>query len=542
VNLAEKIGQLFVIGARAGGDVGALERFVRDLHVGGVIWFQSTTIETARVNAHLQSLARVPLLISADLEAGMGMRFTDATWWPPAMAIAATGDPSFAEEQGRATAREALAIGVNHIFAPVADVNVDPRNPVINTRSFGEDPHEVARYVAAFIRGVQSEGCLATAKHFPGHGDTHVDSHRALPVLEVTRERLERIELVPFRAAIDAGVASVMMGHLAVPALDDTPVPVRVSFENVYGTASEEVPYTGTMPATLSKRIIDLLRHELHFDGLVITDAMDMGGLAAHFDPGEAAVRAIEAGEDQVLFSPDTDAAIAAVKAAVVGGRISEARIDESVERILRVKARFRESVPHPPSAPSPHRDEAAMGRRLPIDVSRDAQGQVAFSPRRGEKVPKADEGSLSRGMAAARVAERSITLVRDTHALLPLRATSTAAVVVNPHGDSLDDALRELGETTDVETAEVLLLLLAIRPKSGAGTIAVPEEIRQLARRHARKTIAIAFGSPYVLRELGDVSTFVCAWGVQPLLQVAAVHAVRGEIGMPGKLPVRIE
>ena len=549
MNLDEKIGQLFVIGARAGGDFDELERHVRENHIGGLIWFLSTTAETARVNAHLQSLARMPLLISADLEAGMGMRFTDATWWPPAMAIAATGDPSFAEEQGRATAREALRIGVNHIYAPVADVNVDPRNPVINTRSFGEDPHEVARYVAAFIRGVQSEGCLATAKHFPGHGDTHVDSHRALPVLDVTRERLERVELVPFRAAIDAGVASVMMGHLAVPALDDTPAPVRTAFENVYGTVSEEVPNAGTMPATLSKRIIDLLRHELRFDGLVITDAMDMGGLAAHFDPGEAAVRAIEAGEDQVLFSPDTEAAIAAVRAAVVGGRISEARIDESVERILRAKGRVasRESAPHPPAAPSPHRDEAAMGRRLPnddfrVDDSREVHGQVAFSPPRGEKVPKADEGSLSRDSAAGTVAERSITLVRDTHALLPLRATRIATVVVSPHGDSLDDALRELGPTVGVDDAEVLLLLLAIRPKSGAGSIGVPEEIGQLARRHARKTIAIAFGSPYLLRELGDVSTFVCAWGVQPLLQVAAVRAVRGEFGMPGRLPVRIE
>jgi len=435
------------------------------------------------------------------------------------MAIAATGDPSFAEEQGRATAREALRIGVNHIFAPVADVNVDPRNPVINTRSFGEDPHEVARYVTAFIRGVQSENCLATAKHFPGHGDTHVDSHRALPVLEVTRERLERIELVPFRAAIEAGVASVMIGHLAVPALDDTPVPVRASFENVYGTARDEVPYAGTMPATLSKRIIDLLRHELHFDGLVITDAMDMGGLAAHFDPGEAAVRAIEAGEDQVLFSPDPKAAIAAVKAAVMSGRISEARIDESAERILRVK-----------QSPLPFGERVRVRGGSCEDVGAAPPLTLTLSPEgRGD-------------WSAAHIAERSITLVRNTHALLPLRATSIATVVVNPHGDSLDEALRALGETTDIETAEVLLLLLAIRPKSGAGTIAVPEDIRQLARRHAHKTIAIAFGSPYVLRELGDVSTFVCAWGPQPLLQIAAVRAVRGEIGMPGRLPVRIE
>jgi beta-N-acetylhexosaminidase len=470
------------------------------------------------VNAQLQSLARVPLLISADLEAGMGMRFTDATWWPPAMAIAATGDPSFAEEQGRATAAEALRIGVNHIFAPVADVNVDPRNPVINTRSFGEDPHEVARYVAAFIRGVQSEGCLATAKHFPGHGDTHVDSHRALPVLDVTRERLERIELVPFRAAIEAGVASVMMGHLAVPSLDDTPAPVRTSFENVYGTVHEEVPSAGTMPATLSKRIIDLLRNELHFDGLVITDAMDMGGLAAHFDPGEAAVRAIEAGEDQVLFSPDTDAAIAAVKAAVMSGRISEARIDESVARILRAKARF------------PLLECGGRSHRF---------GRVAASLRGIRKQWLRPPHSKH---VANEIAERSITLVRDTHALLPLRTTNIATVIVNPHGDSLDDALRAIGNTVDVEQADVLLLLLAIRPKSGAGTIGVPDEIQQLAQRHAHKTIAIAFGSPYVLRDLGDISTFVCAWGPQPLLQIAAMRAIRGEIEMRGKLPVRID
>jgi beta-N-acetylhexosaminidase len=489
VNLDEKIGQLFVVAARAGDSLDELSRHVRDNHVGGVIWFASTTTETARVNAHLQSLARVPLLISADLEAGMGMRFLDAPWWPPAMAIAATGDPSFAEEQGRATAREALAIGVNHILAPVADVNVDPRNPVINTRSFGEDPHEVARYVAAFVRGVQSEGCLATAKHFPGHGDTHVDSHRALPVLAVTRERLERVELVPFRAAIEAGVASVMIGHLAVPALDPTPVPVRGEFENVYGTARDEVTRRGTMPATLSKPVIDLLRHELGFDGLVITDAMDMGGLAAHFDPGDAAVRAIEAGADQVLFSPDPDAAIAAVRA-----RVSETRIDEAVARVLRAKSR----TPHPPSAPSP----LAEGRRL-LDV-----------------------------------AERSITLVRDTHELLPLRTRRVRAIVVNPHGDSLADALDELEVRDD---AEVLMLLLALRPKSGAGAIVVPEDIRQLARTHAHKTIAIAFGSPYILRELGDVSTFVCAWGVQPVLQRAAMRAIRGELEMMGQLPVRI-
>ncbi|MEO8380959.1 MAG: glycoside hydrolase family 3 N-terminal domain-containing protein, partial [Acidobacteriota bacterium] len=304
MTLDEKIGRLFSVPARELNE--ELIRQVRDNHVGGVIWFQATTEIASKANAHLQSLAREPLLISADLEAGMGMRFTDATWWPPAMALAATGDPSLAEEQARVTAIEARAIGINHILAPVCDVNVHPRNPVINTRSFGEDAHEVARYVEAYVRGIESEGVLATAKHFPGHGDTHVDSHRSLPVLDVSRERLENVELVPFRAAIRAGVGSVMIGHLAVPTLDPTPISVRPSFENVWGTEQHEVPLGGTMPATLSRPILDLLRNELAFDGLIVSDAFDMGGLAAHFDPGEAAVRALEAGEDQILYSPDT--------------------------------------------------------------------------------------------------------------------------------------------------------------------------------------------------------------------------------------------
>lgn len=493
MNLKEKVGQLFVVATRGGASHDEVERHVSENHVGGVIWFHSTTSETAAVNARLQSLASTPLLISADLEAGMGMRFTDATWWPPAMAIAATGDVSFVREQGRATTRAALAIGVNHVLAPVADVNVDPRNPVINTRSFGEDPHAVAEYVEAFIRGVQDEGALATAKHFPGHGDTHVDSHRALPVLDVTRERLEAVELVPFRAAIRAGVASVMMGHLSIPLLDPSVAPVRGAFENVYGTDASEVTKSGTMPATLSRPVIvDLLRRELGFEGLVITDAMDMGGLAAHFDAGEAAIRAIEAGEDQILYSTDTDAAIAAVIAAIESGRISEARIDESVARILEAKRRIRT-----------HESPLENDERI-----------------------------------ASEVAERSITLVRDRNELLPLRGR----VAVVPFGeDPLDDALRPLDQGIAIEEADAIVLLLGVRPRSGAGHLNVPDEAKQIAARFGDRTIALALGSPYIIRELPSVSTFVCAWGVQPLLQRAAVRALRGEIPMRGTLPVTV-
>jgi beta-N-acetylhexosaminidase len=491
----EKIGQLFVVPASK--DV---VRHVRDNHVGGVIWFASTTAETAAMNAQLQSLARTPLLISADLEAGMGMRFTDAEWWLPAMALAATNDPSLAEVQARVTAREALKIGVNHILAPVADVNVDPLNPVINTRSFGEDPRNVSRFVEAFVRGIEDEGCLATAKHFPGHGDTHIDSHRALPVLDVTRERLESVELIPFRAAIAAGVSSVMIGHLGVPAIDATPAPVRPDFENVYGTRAGEVTRGGTLPATLSRPVLDLLRNDLGFQGLVLTDAMGMGGLAAHFDAGEAAVRGIEAGEDQILFSVDTDGAIAAVKAAVKSGRISMGRIDEAVERVMNAK--------------------------------RSLSGAPGSQP--GVHVHRAESPVLQKET----IAERAIALVRDTNHLLPLRAKKISAVIVNPHADPIDVGLHS---NCDADSADVLILLLAIRPRSGAGSIAVPQAIRELAKKHAHKTIAISFGSPYVLRELGDVSTFVCAWGPQPVLQRAAMRAIRGETKMTGRVPVTL-
>jgi beta-N-acetylhexosaminidase len=493
VDLREKVGQLFVVDARTGRIDEAI-RHVRDNGVGGVIWFESTVAEAAPANEHLQSLARVPLLISADLEAGMGMRFTDAEWWLPAMALAAIGDPAAAEEQGRVTAREALGIGVNHILAPVADVNVNPANPVINTRSFGEDPHEVARYVAAFVRGVQSEGALATAKHFPGHGDTHVDSHRSLPVLDVTRERLESVELVPFRAAVRAGVASVMIGHLAVPAVDPTRAPVRGTFENVYGTERAEIPSDAALPATLSKPVIDILRHDLAFDGLVVTDAMDMGGLAAHFDPGEAAVRAIEAGNDQVLFSPDTDAAIKAVLEAVRNGRISAARIEASLTRVLSAKTLWSAAARPPLSNPS-----------------------------------HATPDSL---------AERAITPVRDAQSLLPLRGRVAIRIFSE---DPLDIAAGALEGSCALGEADVIVLLLGTRPRSGAGKIAVAEEAKRIATEAAQRTVVVSFGSPYVLRELGDVSTFVCAWGPQPALQRAAARALRGEIAMAGRMPVSL-
>lgn len=502
MNLDEKIGRLFVIPAfgrflnERSPEYRELVRHVRDNHVGGVIWFASSVFEAAFLNARLQSIAKRPLLISADLESGLGMRFPDATWWPPAMSV---DDLSLIEEQGRITAIEAQAVGIQQILAPVCDVNVDPDNPVINTRSYGDDAHDVARKVSAFIRGAQNAGAIATAKHFPGHGDTHVDSHRALPVLDVDRDRLERVELVPFRAAIEANVQSMMIGHLAVPSLDPTPAPVRARFENAYGTDASEVPREATLPATLSPAIVSgLLREELRFDGLVVTDAFDMGGLAAHFDPGEAAVRAIEAGNDQILYSADTDAAIAAVRAVVRSGRISESRIDESNARIDRLARRCGASF-----------DEIA---------------RIVDAP---EHVAVAEE-----------IARKAIRIVRDERGLLPLRTRATAVIVSDwPEENQLKDAVRLLDPratyTIDSRTREidvdgdVIVMLLALRAKSGAGRIAMPEAAKRLAEKHGRKMIAISFGSPYVVRSLEGVSTYIDAFGIQPVLQRAAIAAL---------------
>ena len=535
LTLDEKIGQLFVPGAHgtfmaeSSAAYQQLVHQVRDDHVGGVIWFVSNVYETALLTERLQAQTRVPLLISADLESGIGMRFLDTTFWPSAMAIAATGDPAFAEKEGQVVAREAKAIGINHILAPVADVNVDPDNPVINTRSYGEDPHEVGRFVAAFIRGVQSEHVLACAKHFPGHGDTHTDSHRSLPILDVTRERLDRVELVPFREAIAAGVKSVMIGHLSLPSIEPTPAPVRQVMppnENPYGTRPEEVPHDGTIPATISPRIVDgLLRHDLQFPGLIVSDAFDMGGLTEHFEAGEAAVRAIEAGEDQVLMSPDVDAAIAAVRAAVKSGRISEARIDESVHRILNAKA--------------------FTGTTRP-DI--DHIFRTIDSPQHRE--------------LAAEIAERALTLVRRQSGVLPLRGDARVLLLMvtdfaeapNPLVDLEKEVRARLAAAPVVikidprspapempADIDVAIVALAVRARSGAGQIAVPAAARDFVRALNVPVVAMSFGSPYLLREVPIAGTYLCAYGIQPVMQIAAVKAIFGEAAFRGRLPVTI-
>jgi beta-N-acetylhexosaminidase len=465
------------------------------------------------------------------------MRFLDTTHWPWPMAVAATGEPALAERQGRIVAEEARAIGMNQVYAPVADVNVDPANPVINVRSYGEDPETVARFVAAFVRGVQGNGVLATVKHFPGHGDTRTDSHRSLPVLPADRARLERIELVPFRAAIAAGVGAVMTAHLSLPALDATPAPRRAlrPGENPYTDDRAEIARDATVPASMSRAIVDgLLRRELGFAGLVVTDAVDMGGIVDHFDPGDAAVAAILAGGDQVVKSSDTDAALAGVRRAVADGRITSARLDQSVARILEAKRRF----------PAPDPDPEAPFRVV--------------------------DSSEHRALAEE-IARRAVTLVREASGALPLGATQRVLHLVVNDVASLAPPGRELARELELRLggppqtfvfdprsrpedaeplleaasgADAVLVSLFLRVRSGTGRLVLPEPARDAIRRLASsgaRMVAASFGDPYVAADLPELPTYLAAYGDQPVMQAAAARALFGETAITGRLPVTI-
>src|SRR5205085_11188933 len=307
MTLDEKIGQMIAVGLNAtflnreSAEFKELRRQVEQNHIGGLILFRGPVYESVHLVNRMQEFAREPLLISADLEAGSGMRFDDTINFPWNMAVGATGNTEYARRQGALTAREARALGVAQIFAPVVDVNNNAANPVINVRSYGEDPQAVAAMGAAFIEGAQSAGVIATAKHFPGHGDTATDSHRGLPVINVNRQRLESIELVPFRAAIRAGVGAIMSAHIGLPQIDPTqvsPLPTDAIVRPAYADR-QVIVENAVLPGTLSPVITGgILRGELGFDGIVVTDALDMSGLTIYFKQDEAGVRAVLAGAD----------------------------------------------------------------------------------------------------------------------------------------------------------------------------------------------------------------------------------------------------
>ncbi|HVA16164.1 MAG TPA: glycoside hydrolase family 3 N-terminal domain-containing protein, partial [Candidatus Dormibacteraeota bacterium] len=463
----------------------------------------------------LQRAAKIPLLVAADFETGTSMRLAEGTAFPSAMAVAATGDPHDAYTMGKITAIEARAAGLNWIFAPVSDVNDNPDNPIINTRSFGEDPQRVAEFVTQFVHGVQENGALATAKHFPGHGDVNVDSHVSVPVVPGDMAELDRVELVPFRAAIAAGVGAVMSGHLVVPALEpDTNV-----------------------PATLSHRVLtDLLRKKLGFQGIEVTDALDMGGVTTIDSPPNVAVRAINAGIDVLLIPPQPDAEIGALEEAVKSGELPMAKVDDAVRRILRGKAQL------------------GLGKSRLVDLN--GINSVFGSPKFK--------------LASQDIADRGITLIRDDQKMLPLDATKPLRVLLvaisgdpDPYpGALIENELRSRVDSVQVvrvdtnfvkaatvqlpppESYDVAIAAVFVRVADRKGTVGLPADEAALLNQvmvAGKPTIVASLGSPYLVSRFPNAKTWIAAFGTQDVVQRAMVRAIFGQIAIGGTLPVTV-
>jgi beta-N-acetylhexosaminidase len=550
MSLEEKVGQLISVGVNAtflNQDSEAyrtLKRYVEETKIGGIILFRGPVYESVILTNRMQQLARYPLLISADLEAGAGMRFDDTVNFPWNMAVGATGNPDFARRQGEITAREARALGVQQIFAPVVDINNNAANPVINVRSYGEDPADVARFAAAFTEGAQSAGAMATAKHFPGHGDTAVDSHRGLPEINVSRERLNSVEFVPFQAAVNAGVGSVMIGHIALPQIDATvirPLPRNVKPKPIdTDEEGEIIEEKATMPATLSPVMGRILRNDLKFSGMIVTDALSMSGLTIYFTPEESAVRALEAGADMLLKPADVDATFRGVRAAVKSGRLTEQRIEESVRKLLAWKY-----------------DLGLLEQRI---VPVDAIDRIV--------------GSADVGKLAGEIAEHAVTLVRDEDRVLPLKNLKPDARIFNlaiTNGDDrnwiansfitrlnrsgmkvetivLDERSNEQEVQKAIErakSADVVFASMYGRVRSGqASSVGLPNAgSRALNAIIATKTpvIGISFGNPYLLQNYPALRTYIVAYGDMPSLQQAVARALLGEIDITGRLPISL-
>ncbi|MEP6925640.1 MAG: glycoside hydrolase family 3 N-terminal domain-containing protein [Pyrinomonadaceae bacterium] len=542
----EKIGQLVSIGINAqfwnedSDAFGEIKRQIVDNKIGGVCLFGSPVYEAVRVTNRMQVLAKVPLLISSDFEAGIGMRFENTINFPWNMAVAATNEPELAKRQGAMTAKEARALGVQQIFAPVVDVNNNSLNPVINVRSYGENPTDVSRFANAFIEGIQSNNALATVKHFPGHGDTAVDSHRGLPIIDLPRSRFDQIELLPFRSAIEAGVASVMIGHISLPQIEPTEIkPLEKSIKSTYVQEGGEIKVeNATLPASLSPIVqTNILRKEMNFRGLIVTDAMDMSGLTLYFNQDEAGVRAFLAGADMLIKPSDPDAIIRGLREAVKSGRISQTRLDESVRKILAIKYEL---------------------------------GLV------DNKIASFDEvdklvASKAAGDLAEEIATKAITLVKNETNAVPLAKDKRIFVFGITNGDDrnfiantflrslrqnslqfetaiLDERTSEIEVNialTKARAADVIIAPLYGRVRTGAKTsVGLPETAEKVLQQllsENRNIIGISFGNPYLLMEFPKMKTYLVAYGDMPSLQRAAARSLLGQQTITGRLPISL-
>ncbi|MCX6563390.1 MAG: glycoside hydrolase family 3 C-terminal domain-containing protein [Candidatus Aminicenantes bacterium] len=522
MTLEEKVGQL--IACRYTGDffneespyLANLKDLVVNRKIGGVIIFLGEAYETAHLNNALQKMAKIPLLISSDLERGTGNQITGATLFPTLMGVGAANSEELAYKMGQATAAEGRALGIHMTYAPVIDVNINPDNPIINTRAIGEDPEQVSRLASAFIKGCQSNGMIATAKHFPGHGDTDQDSHSLLPTIKADRERLDKVELYPYKKAIEAGVQAVMVSHLYVPALDPTP----------------------NLPASLSPAILtDLLRGKLGFRGLIVTDAMEMGGVTNSYSNTEAALQAILAGVDMVLLPLEPSKVVNFLVEAARSGRLPAARIEESVRRILEAKARL-----------GLHLDKSVDVEALPKKLGTKAsleQARMTFE--RAVTLVKNDGGMLPLRDSASKISVLSLSSDQADYFAGrvfadAIRKRSPGAQVfyadTNTGKESLDDAFFKAAGT-DIIICAVFSSLRAWKGSVGLDPRHV-DLIKTLAAT-GKPVAVVNFGSPYLLRNIPEISSYMCLYRNTPIAQDIAARAIFGELDITGKLPVSI-
>jgi beta-N-acetylhexosaminidase len=504
-------------------------------------------LEAAAMSNRLQKDSKLPLLIAGDLERGLATRMNSVPIFPDPMAFGATGNPAYEERFGAIVGTESRAVGIHWNFFPIADVNSNPGNPIINTRSFGEDPTAVGEMAAAFIRGARSQGMLTTAKHFPGHGDTGTDSHLGVARVEGDSEHLKKIELPPFQKAIAAGVDSVMVAHVTVPALEPDPNKV----------------------ATISSNVIEkLLRQELGFKNLVVTDALEMRGLTGLYPPqlgnpaGRAAVDAIKAGNDVLLLPTDLDGAFRGVVEAVHRGEIPESRIDESVQRILELKA------------------SVDLYKARFVDLE-----EVSYAVSRQQDMQLAQQ-----------VADDAVTIVRDNHQVMPLArfqppktegeiygapvqpTTQVVAIIFsdNAHGSwgrGLESALKARRADATVfyvdSSLAAALSGVVLQAVKDAGKVVVAGYLSPMAAKQVlvdgqltnsvaldqpdsallsqiltvapSKTVVVALGSPYLAQSFPQIQNYVCTFSNASTSESSAVRLLFGELKARGRLPVTL-
>ncbi len=507
----ERVAQVLVVYATAEeGSLSMLRRQMQELPMGGVLVAKGTSRMLRRITDSLRAWCALPPFVGADYETGAGMRLSDLLALPPMMALGATGRPDLAYEAGRAIGREARALGVNQIFAPVCDINTNPDNPIINTRSFGEDPASVAALAESLARGLQDERVVATAKHFPGHGDTHVDSHTDLPVLSVSRDRLRDVELQPFRRLIESGVLSVMTGHLGVPSVDPD----------------------STRPASLSPLISDsLLRGELGFRGLCVTDAMNMQAITRRHGAGRAAVLALRAGADLVLMPDSPRAACDSVLAALHRGELSRASLERSLRRVLTLRRWLGGSM----------RDSLAPAsqdlRRLADEIARAAITRV----RDEGKVLPVPHGSADR---------LGLLLLTTPSTVDEARALADSLRVRHPKWTVMsvvrgkENGIKARALVDSFSGCSRLLIATMFTVSNGGGPSVLSLRQRQIAEsllvRHPR-SVLLTFGTPYVARDLPRTLALLCCYGIDPSSRRAGIDALFGLIPTPGLLPVTI-